>query len=134
MYLKNFGKAKTIFKERSFKEDGASSSWKEMFKEEELARRERKRREEEGRRRPDLQPPPLFPFPDPSNPLQVEPPPQGFPGAYLALQHALHNPAFVVTILQMLEIGTNLSFEGILGGDYDRFPGGQLSNFQRKHR
>ena len=24
----------------------------------------------------------------------------------------------------MLEIGTNLSFEGILGGDYDRFPGG----------
>ena len=47
MYLKNFGKAKTIFKERSFKEDGASSSWKEMFKEEELARRERKRREEE---------------------------------------------------------------------------------------
>jgi len=92
MYLKNFGKAKTTFKERSFKEDGASGSWKEMFKEEELARRERKRREEEGRRRLDLQPPPLFPFPDPSNPLQVEPPPQGFPG--------------------------------ILGGDYDRFPGG----------
>ena len=31
----------------------------------------------------------------------------------------------------MLEIGTNLSFEGILGGDYDRFPGGvagQLSS------
>ena len=95
MYLKNFGKAKTTFKERSFKEDGASSSWKEMFKEEELARRERKRREEEGRRRHDLQPPPLFPFPDPSNPLQVEPPPQGFPGAYLAFQYALHDPALL---------------------------------------
>jgi len=91
LFLKSFGKAKTTFKERSCSEDGAT--WKERFKEEELGRRERARREEEGRRRPfDLQPPPLFPFPDPSNPLQVQPPPQGFPG--------------------------------ILGGDYDRYPGG----------
>jgi len=93
LFLKSFGKAKTTFKERSCSEDGAACLWKERFKEEESARRERARREEEGRRRPfDLQPPPLFPFPDPSNPLQVQPPPQGFPG--------------------------------ILGGDYDRYPGG----------
>jgi len=91
LFLKSFGKAKTIFKEHSCSEDGAT--WKERFKEEESARRDRVKREEEGRRRPfDLQPPPLFPFPDPSNPLQVQPPPQGFPG--------------------------------ILGGDYDRYPGG----------
>jgi len=98
LFLKSFGKAKTTFKERSSSsdDDGAACSWKEMFKEEESARRERKRRaeEEERSRRPfDLQPPPLFPFPDPNNPLQVQPPPQG-------------------------------RFPGILGGDYDRYPGG----------
>jgi len=97
LFLKSFGKAKTTFKERSCssEEDGVASTWKQMFREEESARRERARREEEmrGRRPFDLHPPPLFPFPDPNNPLGVQPPPQG-------------------------------GFPGILGGDYDRYPGG----------
>ena len=118
LFLKSFGKSKTIFMERSCPEDGSSTSWKERFKEEELARRERQRREEEGRRRPfDLQPPPLFPFPDPSNPLQVQPPPQGFPGDHFYHQYGTVIHSSVICSQAMI-------FQGILGGDYDRYPGG----------